>query len=243
MVLTFESERTQPGPVAARTNESVRHSIALRRPARWSCGLLLLLPCLALAAESEPFLAGEHYQVLEAPVAVPNPEKIQVIMAFSYECRRCLGLEAAIRRWEAEQDPDVDLLRFHTASNPAMRFYARAYLTALQLGVIDEIHFPLADAILVKRRSLADKASLQSFFAEQGVASEDFESAFESPGVLKGVEQAEGLTRDYNLGSPPEFVVNGRYRVDPMRAGGRARMLEVVSFLVEKERLRLKATR
>lgn len=59
---------------------------------------------------------------------------------------------------------------------------------------------------------------------------------------MEGVEQVEALTRAYNLGGVPEFVVNGQYRVDPMRAGGRARMLEVVSFLVEKEPARLRAT-
>ena len=75
------------------------------------------------------------------------------------------------------------------------------------------------------------------------MASEDFESAFESPEVLEGVGQVEALTSGYNLGGVPEFLVNGRYRGDPVRAGGRARMLEVVSCLVEKERARLEATR
>jgi hypothetical protein len=38
----------------------------------------------------------------------------------------------------------------------------------------------------------------------------------------------------------PEIIVNGKYRVDRMRAGGLAEMLSVAEYLVNKERTILK---
>jgi thiol:disulfide interchange protein DsbA len=38
----------------------------------------------------------------------------------------------------------------------------------------------------------------------------------------------------------PEIIVNGKYRIDRMRAGGLTEMLAVAEFLVNKERAMLK---
>jgi hypothetical protein len=37
----------------------------------------------------------------------------------------------------------------------------------------------------------------------------------------------------------PELIVNGKYRVDRMRAGGLTEMLAVADFLIDKERAAL----
>jgi thiol:disulfide interchange protein DsbA len=68
----------------------------------------------------------------------------------------------------------------------------------------------------------------------------EFLKIFRSSEVGDQVKAAESRTQQYNLGSVPEIVINGKYRVDPMRAGGRSSMLDVVDFLVGKERALLK---
>ena len=45
--------------------------------------------------------------------------------------------------------------------------------------------------------------------------------------------------RSYKPAGAPEIIVNGKYRVDRMRAGGQVEMLAVVDFLVAKERANL----
>lgn len=229
----------------------MRDSTNRCRRTRLITWLLVLMPLVSSANadekpgpdDAEQFLAGKHYQVLESPVPLADASRIEVVSAFSYGCLQCLHMEDSIRRWEKSQASDVDLKRFHPIWNPDMELYARAYLAALHLGVVGQIHVPLTEALVVKHQPIEDEAALRDFFIEHGVSSKAFQSTFESPELQKGIEQIQALTRAYHLGSVPEFVVNGRYRVDPMRAGGRERMLEVVSFLVEKERERLSATR
>jgi thiol:disulfide interchange protein DsbA len=43
------------------------------------------------------------------------------------------------------------------------------------------------------------------------------------------------LTRRYAINSVPAIVVNGRYRTNPVLAGGASRMLDAVNGLIESE--------
>jgi peptidyl-prolyl cis-trans isomerase A (cyclophilin A) len=187
-----------------------------------------------------PFVAGEHYVVLEEEVATRDASRIEVVEAFSYGCTHCFQIEPLLAGWRAQQPEDVEFRNFHAVWNPAMELYARAFHTAKQLGVAEAVHHRLFAAIVAEHRQLDDEHSLAGFFAEQGVDEKAFSQAWSSPAVSKAVTAAAARTRSYNLASVPEIVVNGKYRVDPMRAGGRVRMLEVVDHLVERERTLLK---
>ena len=50
------------------------------------------------------------------------------------------------------------------------------------------------------------------------------------------MRQADAKTRAYEVTGVPTMVVNGKYRIDGKMAGGNKEMLEVVDFLVAKER-------
>jgi thiol:disulfide interchange protein DsbA len=113
---------------------------------------------------------------------------------------------------------------------------ARAFYAAKKLGAAERIHRPLFNAIVVEHRQLQDVRALAEFVAMHGVDPSAFTKAFDSSAVSSQVKNAEARSRGYNLASVPEFAVNGKYRIDPMRAGGRVQMLEVVEFLIEKER-------
>ncbi len=216
-------------------------------------GLVLALcliahPCVALASEgaaeaAEPsqegeprFVGGTHYTVLETPVPTRDPDRIEVVSAFSYGCSRCYGFESAVQEWRDRQGPDIDFWRLHAVWNPAMEFYARAFYSAAELGVGERIHRPLFTAIVVENEQIRDEQTLALFFEQFGVDPPAFSTAFDSQSVTGQVRGATLRTRSYNLASVPELVVNGKFRVDPMRAGGRGKMLEVVDYLVEKER-------
>jgi len=190
----------------------------------------------ASASSGASFVAGEHYMVLEETVATRDASRIEVVEAFSYGCTHCFQIEPLLEGWRAQQPEDVEFRNFHAVWNPAMELYARAFHTAKQLGVAEAVHRRLFAAIVAEHRQLDDEHSLAEFFAEQGVDAKAFSEAWSSAAVSKEVAAAAGRTRSYNLASVPEIVVNGKYRVDPMRAGGRVRMLEVVDHLVERER-------
>jgi thiol:disulfide interchange protein DsbA len=54
------------------------------------------------------------------------------------------------------------------------------------------------------------------------------------------LRQGESKVRGYEITGVPAMVVNGKYRISAQMAGGQKQMLDVVDFLVEKERASLK---
>ena len=74
-------------------------------------------------------------------------------------------------------------------------------------------------------------------FETHGVSQEDFEKTFNSFSVRTKVNQAEKRMDDYGIRSTPNMIVNGKYLIatnDNVRT--QQEMLDVVDFLVEKER-------
>ena len=187
------------------------------------------------------FKLGEHYTVLADPMPTKDTSKIEVTEAFSYSCPQCYKMDPLVKFWHKQQADDVEFLRFHAAWSDTMKVYARAFYTAKALGVSEEMHDPLFAAVLVKQKNLESEKEVGDIFEKYGVEKKTFSEAFHSSAVAHQVEQAEAHSQSYNLASVPEIVVNGKYRVDPMRAGTWLQMFEVVDFLINKERARLES--
>ncbi|MEE3173210.1 MAG: DsbA family protein, partial [Pseudomonadota bacterium] len=82
-----------------------------------------------------------------------------------------------------------------------------------------------------------------ALFAEHGIGQEDFERAFNSFSVRTKVNQAEKRMQDYQIRSTPNMVVNGKYLIATGQAvTTQQEMLEVVNFLVEKERQAMRSS-
>ena len=108
------------------------------------------------------------------------------------------------------------------------------------LGKLDVLHTPVFNAINLQGNRLQNERQIGSLFAEHGVTAEDFEKAFNSFSVRTKVNQAEKRMQDYQIRSTPNMIVNGKYLVTTgQNVRTQEEMLEVVEFLVEKERLTL----
>ena len=187
----------------------------------------------------DAFVAGEHYVVLDEPVATRDSSKIEVVEMFSYVCPHCYEFEAHINEWGKQQASDVDFWYSPAVWSKTMELYARAFYAARELNVEDEIHFPLFTAIVVEQRKLSNENELAEFVAEHGVDKGAFIEAMQSPAVISQAKEAEARVRSYKPAGVPEIIVNGKYRVDRMHAGGLTEMLMVTDYLVSKERAAL----
>jgi cyclophilin family peptidyl-prolyl cis-trans isomerase/predicted DsbA family dithiol-disulfide isomerase len=186
------------------------------------------------------FVAGEHYIVLDNPVPTRDSSKIEVVEMFSYGCPHCYEFEAHINEWGKQQTGDVDFWYSPAVWSKTMDLYARAFYAARELNITEEIHFPLFTAIVVEQRKLSNENELAEFFAEHGVDKDAFTEVMQSTVVINQAEAAEARVRSYKPAGVPEIIVNGKYRVDRMHAGGLAEMLMVTDYLVNKERIKLK---
>lgn len=200
---------------------------------------VLLLAPLAFSAMAQPekFVAGTHYTVLPSPVKTNNPNKIEVVEVFWYGCAHCFRFEPLVEDWESKIAADVDFVRFPGMWNELMDVHAQAFYTAEALGKLKELHNPLFNAINVEGQRLQNEQQLSVLFAKYGVSPEDFGKAFNSFSVKTKVNQAKAKMREYQVRSTPNMIVNGKYLIstdDKVRT--QQEMLEVVDFLVNKER-------
>lgn len=186
------------------------------------------------------FIEGEHYTVLDKPVPTRDSKKIEVIEMFSYGCPHCFEFEPKIKQWSKQQSNNVDFWFFPAVWNKSMNLYARAFYTANELKVSEKVHNPLFNAIVVKQLQLKNKDDIAEFFTSYGVDKKDFNKVFESDVVKKQAELAEQRVRDYKPVGVPEIIVNGKYRIDRMKAGGMQEMLAVADYLIEKETAMIK---
>lgn len=198
----------------------------------------LTLPLAAgAAAQIEKYVAGTHYIELKAPVNTPDDSKIEVLEAFWYGCSHCFRFEPLVANWEAKAADDVDFRRYPAMWNALMKIHAQIYFTAEAMDAIELVHEPVFDAINVEGNRLQNEKLIGDLFEEHGIARADFESAFNSFSVRTKVNQAEKRMQDYEIRSTPNMIVNGKYLITTGEAvRTQAEMLEVVDFLVDKER-------
>lgn len=196
----------------------------------------LLLPGTLLAQTTISPDDVIEFEPVVPPVPVGTGERIEVIELFWYGCPHCYRLEPYIERWLETKPDSVAYVRLPAIfpGRPAWENHARAFYAAEQLGVVDQLHRPLFDALHAKRRKIDDEESLVAFAGEIGLDAEAFRKAYRSFAVDGNVRRAAKLTRDYGIDGVPSFIVDGRFRTGPSLAGSYARTLPVVDALVQK---------
>ena len=188
-------------------------------------------------AESATFVEGEHYKALEIPVSTGNADKIEVSEVFSYMCVHCFNFDPFVESWHSRQTEDVDFMRVPASFNGDWELMAQAYYTAITLGVLDSVHMPIFEGLHNEGQDLRKSENLAALFEEKaGISEADFAAAYNSFSVRGRVQQSKAKAMAYRITGVPTMVVNGKYVVDGRMAGGNAKMLEVVDFLVAKER-------
>ena len=201
-------------------------------------GFILLLPlAFSSYAQPEKFVAGTHYIELSVPVNTNDASKVEVLEAFWYGCTHCFRFEPLITNWEANMADDVEFVRFPAMWNALMEIHAQVFYAAEALDALDVLHEPIFNAINIEGNRLQNESQIGALFVAHGISQSDFESAFNSFSVRTKVKQAETRMAGYQIRSTPNMVVNGKYLVTTGEAvRTQAEMLEVIDFLVEKER-------
>ena len=206
--------------------------------------LVLLLPLtFSSYAQIERYVAGTHYTELSVPVNTNDSSKIEVIEAFWYGCSHCFRFEPLINDWASKLPEDVDFMLFPAMWNALMKVHGQIYYAAEALDAVNIVHEPVFNAINVQGNRLQNERQIGALFVEHGISEEDFERAFNSFSVRTKVNQAEKRMQDYQIRSTPNMVVNGKYLITTgENVPTQEAMLEVVNFLVEKERQAMRSS-
>ena len=194
--------------------------------------LLLFFSC----TQAEEYVEGRHYQILDNPTVTRNPSKVEVVEVFWFGCNHCYSLESYIQPWKRNLPNDVDFWKSHITWNAQAETHARLFYSAKALG-IEEKAIPAAfTAIWREGRNLLGNSEVEYFFKGFGIEKERYLSVSNSFGVNNAVKQANNRMRQWAVTGVPTIIVNGKYKVSGTREIGTTKLLDVVDFLIEKER-------
>ncbi len=191
----------------------------------------LFLMIVFQAAHAEPWKVLDEAQ----PTDVAEG-KIEVVEIFWYGCPHCYDFEPHLEEWLKNKPDDVEFRRMPGIFRDNWVPHARAYYTALELGVLDAVHGPMFDAIHKMGKRLSGQSELRKLFAENGVNEDAFDKVYESTAVTDKIKKALLMGRRYQIRGVPSIVVNGKYLTGASIAGSFENMLKATDTLVDKER-------
>ena len=191
-------------------------------------------------SKQAPYINGVHYRQLKNPVPTRNTQQIEVVLGFSYICPHCFEFEPFIEAWRERQQDDIDFHYLPAVWNESMELFARVYLTAQFLEVEEMVRQSMFRALLIEQKRLSNIDEIADFVSELGVDKVEFLEAYYAEHADKQIEQVRSKLSSYNLAGVPEIIVNGKYRIDRVRAGGLSGMLKVLDYLVRKEKALMK---
>jgi len=189
--------------------------------------------------------AGTNYDVLvpAQPTSV-SPGKVEVMEVFWLACPHCYALEPHIKSWLKTKPAYVEFVRVPVIWQPIHRSHARLFYTLLALGrqdlvakAFDTIHQDIENRQPPLFGS-SDEESFrlqQQFAVQNGVSADDFAKAYNSFTVATDIQRAEEITQRFHVEGVPLLAVNGKYTTDVAKAGGEAKLMQLVTDLAASE--------
>lgn len=217
------------------------------------CAVLFVSTGPLQAASAAQWVEGTNYFLVQPPQPTTTPGKVEVLDVFSYGCPACNAFEPTFDKIKKALPDYAQVAYLPAAFNPQEDWVVlqRAFLAAQILGLVDKTHDAMYDAIwkngslattdLVTHRLLpkAQQPTIEDvakFYAHFGVKPEDFISVANSFTVESKMKWSDSQLMTYGVTSTPTIIINGKYRVTPASAGGYEQTIDLVQYLVAKEK-------
>lgn len=170
---------------------------------------------LAQAADAAPVLDKE-YKLINPAQTTDSPGKVEVLEFFQYTCSHCYEFEPFVKGWKAKKPKDVEWRYVPTVWDESRVPQAKLYYTLEAMGLLDQLHEKVYDAIHKRSLQLTERPVLSKWIAaQQGVDAKKFEETYDSFGVANKVQRAAQLTKAYQIRGTPTVAVNGKYVTGP----------------------------
>lgn len=203
-------------------------------------------------AHAETWTEGKNYFLINParPPAIAAG-KVEVTEVFSYGCPACNVFTPVMHKLKSALPANVILTYLPASFHPDEDWpmFQKAFLTAQALGVTDQTHDAMFDAVwktgelaIFDQATQRIKDPLPSiedaahfYYRVAGVPVDKFLSTAKSFSIDTKVRNAEEAIVAYRIDRTPTLIVNGRYRVTSESAGSPQQLIEVVKWLVAKE--------
>lgn len=193
---------------------------------------LVVSPLLLQAADFKP---GVQYKNVVPQQSTDTGDKIEVLEFFWYGCPHCYTFEPYITAWKKTKPANVKFVRVPAIFRPDWEIQAKAYYALSVMGVIEDIHGKIFDAIHKDKKRLNTLDAIAAFVEENGVDKQLFLKEYDSFAVDSMVRKAKKKLSAYTVEGVPTVAVNGKYTSSGSMAGTYDNLINVIDYLVAKE--------
>jgi thiol:disulfide interchange protein DsbA len=200
----------------------------------FALALSLLTLAFGAVAQQAPSTPYERLQPAQ-PTDVPQG-KIEVIEFFWYGCPHCYRLEPSLNAWLKNKPADVVFKRIHAIPSEAWGLHAYIYYTLETMGLLDQLHDKVFDAIHKDRKNLTNAKILDQWLTENKVDPAKYHEVEKSFTVNAKVKRAAQQTAAYKVDGVPRVFVDGKLYTGPEFAGGEDKIMSAVDEMIAAER-------
>jgi len=199
--------------------------------------LALLLGSQLAMAQAEVYQEGVHYFNIDQMPAETDSDIVVVTELFSYGCSHCNTFEPYLQSWSQSKADNVEFNRIPVAfGRKSWEMMARSYIAAEMMGIVEQSHPAMMDAIWKERKQFRSLDELADFYSGFGVEKSAFIAHFSSFAADSQLRKSQRDVQLFGITGTPSMVVNRKYRVVSSKdVSDFNAMLDVVDFLVVKE--------
>ena len=104
--------------------------------------------------QAEGFTEGTHYEKFPQARVTDTEDKIEVLEFFWYGCPHCYSFEPFIQSWKKTKPANVEFVRVPAVFRPDWEVQARTYYALSSMGVIEDLHIKIFDAMNKEKKRL-----------------------------------------------------------------------------------------
>lgn len=201
--------------------------------------LSLLISCSIVVAQENttpPYLAGLHYKNITPIYTTENDKQIIVYEFFGYKCPHCASFQPYMKSLHKDLPKYVTVIPVPLGFNPTWRVLAQGYYTAQSLGIIEESHQAMFDALHKqgkKFRSIEDIADW--YVSEFDVDKKEFLATANSFMIDNMINKGNNLAVKMKIPNTPKLVINGKFMPEVTTLGSNDAVVELTRHLIKQE--------
>ena len=155
-------------------------------------------------AANGSFTEGKQYVRIKSAQQANGP--VVVVEVFSYACPHCAEFAPFFDKLRANLPKGVQARYMPAIFSPAWEPYARAFYAAKQLGILDQTHDALFEAMR-ENYPLNSLEDLASFYGRHGVDPQKFLATARSAQTDAMIATDQALEKSWGIDATPMLVV------------------------------------
>lgn len=200
---------------------------------------VILLAGVGLATMSgarAEIVEGRDYTVLSSPKPTETGKNIEVIEFFWYGCPHCNELHPHLKAWQKRASKDVSFRYVPAVARASWVPGAKTFYTLDTLGLVNEMHDKVFDAIHDEKIDLGKEDILFDWIVKQGIDRKKFVDVYSSFAVQNQATRSAQMLKEYSLTGVPALVINGKYVTSGRMGSTPQENIRILESLIEKAR-------